>query len=92
MMKIAEYDRPNTVAGLVAKHAELTALREQYRAEIGIHHRIAGEYLDSYAVEMAWREDCRREANGNQYAMIVSAVSVAPKSERLCGYWQRRRA
>lgn len=34
MMKIAEYDRPNTVAGLVAKHAELNALREQYRAEI----------------------------------------------------------
>lgn len=62
------------------------------RAEIGIHHRIAGEYLDSYAVEMAWREDCRREANGNQYAMVVSAVSVAPKSDRMCGYWQRRRA
>ncbi len=28
------YDRPNTVSGLVAKHAELTALREAYRAEI----------------------------------------------------------
>lgn len=61
------------------------------RAEIGIHHRIAGAYLGAYAAEMAWREDCRREANGTQYAMAVSAVSVAPKSERLCGYWQRRR-
>ena len=29
-----DYDRPNTVSGLVAKHAELTALREKYRAEI----------------------------------------------------------
>jgi hypothetical protein len=28
------HDRPNTVAGLVAKHAELTALRERYKAEI----------------------------------------------------------
>ena len=28
------YDRPNTVAGLVAKHAELTALRKRYKAEI----------------------------------------------------------
>lgn len=28
------YDRPNTVAGLVAKHAELTALRERHKAEI----------------------------------------------------------
>ncbi|RWA61501.1 IS1595 family transposase [Mesorhizobium sp.] len=61
------------------------------RAEIGIHHRIAGEYLDAYASEMAWREDCRREANGNQYAMVVSAVAAAPKSDRLCGYWQRRK-
>ncbi|TPI16018.1 IS1595 family transposase [Mesorhizobium sp. B4-1-3] len=60
------------------------------RAEIGIHHRIAGQYLDAYAVEMAWREDCRREANGNQYAVVVSAVAAAPKSEKLCGYWQRR--
>lgn len=34
MMKIADYDRPNTVAGLVGKHAELLALREKYRAEI----------------------------------------------------------
>jgi len=28
------YERPNTVAGLTAKHAELTALREEYRAAI----------------------------------------------------------
>lgn len=29
-----KHDRPNTVAGLVSKHAELTALLEQCRAEI----------------------------------------------------------
>jgi hypothetical protein len=34
MVDFSKYDRPNTVAGLVAKHSELTALREQYRAEI----------------------------------------------------------
>jgi hypothetical protein len=34
MVNFSNYDRPNTVAGLVAKHAELTALREKYRAEI----------------------------------------------------------
>lgn len=34
MVNLSEYDRPNTVAGLVAKHQELTALRERYRAEI----------------------------------------------------------
>ena len=29
-----EYDRPNTVAGLVAKHKELTQLREWHKDEI----------------------------------------------------------
>lgn len=34
MKPLSDYDRPNTVAGLVAKHAELVALRDKYRAEI----------------------------------------------------------
>lgn len=60
------------------------------RAEVGIHHRIAGQYLEAYAAEMAWREDARRVANGSQFAMAVGATTVAPKSARWCGYWQRR--
>jgi len=31
---MTEYERPNTVAGLVAKHKELCDLRERYQAEI----------------------------------------------------------
>lgn len=58
------------------------------RAEIGIHHHIAGKYLGSYAAEMAWREDCRREANGTQYVMVMGAVAIAPKSDQWRGYWQ----
>ncbi len=34
MKDIASYERPNTVSGLVAKHAELSALRTKYKAEI----------------------------------------------------------
>jgi transposase-like protein len=60
------------------------------RAEIGIHHHIAGRYLDAYAAEMAWREDCCRESNGTQYTMVVGAVAVAPKSNQWRGYWRRR--
>ena len=60
------------------------------RAEIGIHHHIAGKYLSAYAMELAWREDARRVSNGNQFAMITSAAAVAPKSAVWCGYWQRR--
>lgn len=60
------------------------------RAEIGTHHRIAGQYLGAYAAEMAWREDCRREANGTQFTMTVAASATASKSNRWCGYWQRQ--
>lgn len=60
------------------------------RAEVGTHHHVAGRYLHAYAAEMAWREDCRREANGTQYAMVMAAVAIAPQSRQWSGYWQRR--
>ena len=59
------------------------------RAEIGIHHHIAGPYLNAYASEMAWREDHRRVSNGVQYLMIVDAALKAPISRTWKGYWQR---
>lgn len=58
------------------------------RAEIGTHHHVSGDYLGLYAEEMAWREDARRNSNGDQYAMALSAVGIAKKSDRMCGYWQ----
>ena len=30
------------------------------RAEIGVHHHMAGKYPDFYAADLAWREDRRR--------------------------------
>lgn len=42
------------------------------RAEIGIHHHIAGPYLGAYAPEMAWREDNRRVSNGQQYMKLAT--------------------
>ena len=59
------------------------------RSEIGIHHHIAGDYLNAYAAELAWREDNRRVANGTQFTMVASASAIAPKSSAWCGYWQR---
>ena len=58
------------------------------RAEIGVHHRISGDYLGAYAAEMAWREDNRRQSNGNQFTMITAAAVAAGKSAKWCGYWQ----
>lgn len=59
------------------------------RAEIGIHHHIAGPYLGSYATEMAWREDNRRISNGELYLMAANAASKHPVSAQWKGYWQR---
>jgi transposase-like protein len=59
------------------------------RAEIGIHHHIAGPYLAAYANEMAWREDNRRVSNGEQYLMIADAALKHPVSRQWKGYWQR---
>jgi transposase-like protein len=59
------------------------------RAEIGIHHKVAGPYLNAYANEMAWREDNRRVSNGELYLMAADAALKHPISKRWSGYWQR---
>jgi transposase-like protein len=59
------------------------------RAEVGTHHHIAGPYLNAYANEMAWREDHRRVANGNQAALVAGAAMASPQSRDWAGYWQR---
>lgn len=59
------------------------------RAEIGIHHHVAGPYLAAYAREMAWRENNRRISNGEQYLMAADAALQHPVSRFWKGYWQR---
>lgn len=44
------------------------------RAEIGTHRHISGRYLQSYANEMARREDNRREPNGMLYLLAASGA------------------
>lgn len=62
------------------------------RAEAGIHHRIAGPYLNAYASEMAWRENNNRISNGEQFLAMVGATMGAPVSRQWKGYWQRSAA
>ena len=59
------------------------------RAEYGVHHRISGRHLQSYANEMAWREDARREPNGFQWRQITGAALRHPMSEQWRGYGRR---
>jgi hypothetical protein len=59
------------------------------RAEIGIHHHIAGAYLLRYAQESSWREDNRRVSNGDQVNRIATLALKRGKSVDFTGYWQR---
>lgn len=62
------------------------------RSEYGVHHRISGPYLSQYANEMAWREDHRRQPNGEHFRLIASAALHHPRSAVWRRYWQRRQA
>jgi transposase-like protein len=71
-----------------------TNMAEEYfsrlrRAEIGIHHHIAGSYLLRYAQESSWREDNRRASNGEQVSRIAALALNRRKSVDFTGYWQR---
>ncbi len=59
------------------------------RAELGQHHHISGKYLVSYAGEMAWKEDNRRQPNGAQHDALTGAALAHPVSRVWAGYWQR---
>ncbi len=59
------------------------------RAELGQHHHISGKYLAAYAVEMAWREDNRRMANGALHEAATGAALAHAVSRMWAGYWQR---
>jgi transposase-like protein len=52
------------------------------RAEIGMHHHIAGPYLHAYSSEMAWREDNRRRSNGELYLAMTDAALKHPVSRQ----------
>ena len=59
------------------------------RAEIGIHHRIAGKYLDWYVADVAWREDKRRTGFLEQAKAVLANALRHPISRDMAGYWQR---
>jgi transposase-like protein len=59
------------------------------RAEVGIHHHIAGAYLLRYAQESSWREDNRRVSNGDQVRRVATLAMKRKRSVDFTGYWQR---
>lgn len=87
MKDIAEYDRPNTVSGLIAKHAELSALREQYKAEIkkltvDIDHldaaiRLFDPDADTYAIKQYVTK--HRAQKGTVKRFVLNTLREAPE-------------
>lgn len=57
----------------------------------GVHHRIRGKNLDLFAELTSWREDHRHYSNGEQWRMVLHALTHIPPSDRWRGYWQRWR-
>jgi ISXO2 transposase-like protein len=67
-----------------------TNMAEEYfsrlrRAEIGIHHHIAGAYVLRYAQESSWREDNRRVSNGDQVNRVAALALKRGKPLYLLG-------
>ena len=63
-----------------------------HKAEYGVHHHIAGPYLQQYGNEIAWREDHRRDHTELQWRHLIAGALNTGKSQLWCGYWQRSAA
>jgi hypothetical protein len=50
---------------------------------------IAGRYLLRYAQEASWREDNRRQSNGEQVNQVAKLALTSKPSVDFSGYWQR---
>jgi hypothetical protein len=97
-----EYERPNTVSGLVAKHKELSELRERYRAEIkkltiDIDHldaciRLFDPGADSYAVkEYAVRHRAQKGTVKRFVLSTLRETSAAMTSREITELWLQDR-
>lgn len=98
MMSTPDYDRPNTVAGLVAKHKELMALREKYRAEIkkltvDIDHleaaiRLFDPAADTYAIKEYVTKHRAEKGSVKRFVLNTFRESEKPiTSRQLAEMW-----
>jgi hypothetical protein len=55
----------------------------------GLGFPSARQYLLRYAQESSWREDNRRQSNGEQVTQIAGLALKSKPSVDFSGYWQR---
>lgn len=92
MVNIPKYDRPNTVAGLVAKHAELNALRERYKGEIkkltvDIDHldaaiRLFDPNADTYAIKEYVTKHRAEKGSVKRFVLTTFREATMPLTSR----------
>lgn len=61
------------------------------RFVLGVSLRIGPKYMKDYAVEMAWREDLRRETEGQKNQKLLCGL-LKPHYSKWRGYFQSRAA
>lgn len=91
-MAYENYDRPNTVAGLVAKHKELSDLRERYRAEIkkltiDIDHldaaiRLFDPKAETYAIKEYVTQHRAEKGTVKRFVLNYLRKSDVPRTSR----------
>jgi transposase-like protein len=91
VMKRINHKEAYSLMGACTNEAESFFSRIR-RGEIGHHHHIPGIYLGRYAQESAWREDHRRDSNGEQVTTVAMLAMRNKPSVDFSGYWQRHRA
>lgn len=92
MKDVVEYERPNTVAGLVSKHAELSALRDRYKAEIkkltvDIDHldaaiRLFDPNADTYAIKQYVTKHRAQKGSVKRFILDQFREADAPLTSR----------
>ncbi|WP_075218269.1 IS1595 family transposase [Mongoliimonas terrestris] len=55
----------------------------------GQHHHVSPRYLHQYAAEAAWKEDHRRESNGELADRVLGLAMAHPVSRVWAGYWRK---
>ena len=61
------------------------------RMQYGQVHKMSNLYMDRYANEAAYREDTRRQSNGDIFTDIMTRCATARISKDFCGYWQNNK-
>lgn len=77
----------STIDGINDNQAEsfFSRLRRYVK---GVSHRIEPKYLADIAMEMAWREDVRRQTEGQKIDGLLKAAFAHGLSKWWRGYWQ----